>query len=157
MARSISVEQSRAIPVAVEDAFAKTLPIPLPLIFSRRYGLIPPIKQVRDQTGEWATAGQTRTALLVGGGSAQEVLTSVDPPHSFGYTLSGIKGPLALLVSLIEGEWTFTPAGTGTAVSWRWTIHARSAATAPALPAFGAMWKGYARQALEVLSTELVG
>jgi hypothetical protein len=156
MARSISVEQSRAIPVAVEEAFAKTLPIPLPLIFTRWYGLIPPIKQVRDQTGEWEGAGQTRTVLMVGGGSAQEVLTGIDPPHSFSYTLSGMKGPLALLVSLIEGEWTFTPAGTGTAVSWRWTVHARSAAAAPALPAFGAMWKGYARQALEKLSAELL-
>jgi len=156
MARSIAVEQSRAIPVAVEEAFAKTLPIPLPVIFSRWYGLIPPIKQVRDQTGDWHEAGQTRTVMLVGGGSAQEVLISIDPPHSFGYTLSGIKGPLALLVSLIEGEWTFTPAGTGTSVSWRWTVHARSAAAAPALPALGAMWHGYARQALEKLSVELL-
>ena len=46
------------------------------------------------------------------------------------------------------------PAGTGTNVTWRWTIHPRL--TAPVLPVFGRMWKGYARQALEELSAQLV-
>jgi hypothetical protein len=156
MARSVTVEQSRAIPVAVEDAFNRTLPLPLPVIFSHWYGPIPPIKAVRDQAGEWAAVGQTRTVVMVGGGSMREELTGVDPPHSFGYTLSNFKGPLALLVGSAKGEWRFVPAGTGTTVTWQWIIHPRSGVTAPALPLLGTIWKGYARRVLETLSQLLV-
>jgi hypothetical protein len=156
MPRSVVVEQSRAIPIAVEDAFSRTLPLPLPQVFTSWYGPIPPIKGVREQTGEWDAAGQTRVVLMVGGGSAREELTSVDPPGSFGYTLSGIKGPLATLVRLVEGEWRFTPVGTGTRVSWQWVVHPRSGVTAPALPVLGRIWKGYARRTLETLSDLLV-
>lgn len=151
------VERSRSIPVTVQDAFSGTLPMPLPVLFRRWYGPIPPIKQVRDQTGDWGTAGQTRTVILTGGGSMREELTSVDPPRSFGYTLTQITGPMAPLVGLVEGQWRFTPAGTGTQVTWRWTIHPRSALATPALPVLARLWQGYARQALEELSAQLVG
>lgn len=155
--RPLNVEQSRVIPVTVDDAFRGTLPLPLPRLFRRRYGPIPPIKEVRGQTGEWNAVGQTRVVLLVGGGSMREELTSVDPPHSFGYTLSEITGPMAPLVGHVEGEWAFTTAEAGTTVTWRWTIHPRSALTAPLLPVLGWLWKGYARQALAELSKQLVG
>ena len=160
MPRSVVVEQSRAIPVGVEDAFNRTLPLPLPVIFSHWYGPIPPIKAVRDQTGEWDAAGQTRTVVMVGGGSMREELTSVDPPGSFGYALSNIKGPLAPLVGSVEGTWSFTATdigGTGTTVTWQWILHPKSGVTAPVLPLVGRIWKGYARRSLETLSQVLVG
>ncbi|MBW0018839.1 MAG: SRPBCC family protein [Mycobacterium sp.] len=157
MARSVVAEQSRVIPVAVEDAFARTLPIPLPVICSRWYGVMPPVKQVAEQTGAWDAAGQTRVVRMVGGGSVFEELTNVDPPRSFAYTLSGVQGPLALLVRLVEGKWSFDPAGTATKVTWQWIIHAKSGAAAPLLPAFARMWQGYARGVLAKLAAELVG
>lgn len=152
MTRSLAVEQSRLISVGLDDAFAGTLPQPLPTIFSHWYGPIPPIKEVRDQTGEWSAPGQTRTVMLTGGGSMREELTGVDPPHSFGYTLTGITGPLALLVGHAEGQWVFTASGSATTVTWRWNIHAASALAAPLLPVLGWLWKGYARRSLETLS-----
>jgi len=156
MSQPLVVEQSRAIPVAPDVAFREMVPMPLPTLFRRWYGPIPPIKEVRGQTGDWDAVGQTRTVVLVGGGSMREELTRFDPPHSFGYTLSDIKGPLAPLVGGVDGEWIFDPAGTGTNVIWRWTIHPRTALTAPVLPVFGRLWRGYARQALEELSKQLV-
>ncbi|OBK17474.1 SRPBCC family protein [Mycobacterium asiaticum] len=156
MARSVTVQQSRAIPVSVENAFSGALATPLPVICSQWYGVIPPIKQVHDQDDPWGAAGQTRTLVMVGGGQVHETLTDVDPPKSFSYTLSEIRGPLSTLVSTVDGEWSFTPAGTGTRVNWRWTLHPKSAGAAPLLPVFGKMWKGYARVVLEKLSAELV-
>jgi hypothetical protein len=94
--------------------------------------------------------------VLVGGGSMREELTRMDPPNAFGYTLSDITGPLAPLVRLVEGQWLFEPAGTGTKVTWRWTIHPRATLSAPLLPVFGRFWRGYARQSLEELSNQLV-
>ncbi|HRD13900.1 MAG TPA: SRPBCC family protein, partial [Mycobacterium sp.] len=148
---------SRAIPISPDEAFAKTMPMPLPELFARWYGPIPPIKAVRGQVGEWAGVGQTRTIALVGGGGMRETLTSVDAPRSFGYTLSDVRGAMAPLIDHVEGQWLFTPHGTGTLVTWRWTLHPRSALSAPALPVFARIWRGYARQALETLSGHLVG
>jgi hypothetical protein len=130
--------------------------MPLPTLFHRWYGPIPPIKAVIDQTGDWDAVGKTRTVVLTGGGSMREQLTSYDPPRSFGYTLSDVKGPMAPLVARVEGLWSFEPAGTGTRVIWQWTIHPRSALSAPVLPVFGRLWLGYARQSLEELSNQLV-
>jgi hypothetical protein len=125
--------------------------MPLPTLFRRWYGPIPPINKVLDQTGDWDAVGQTRTVKLTGGGSMREELTHVDPPHAFGYILSQIKGPLSPLVSSVDGQWLFEPAGGGTTVTWRWTIHPRSHLAGLALPVFGRVWRGYARQALEEL------
>ena len=156
MAQPLVVEQSRAIPVTPEAAFTGTVPMPLPTLFQRWYGPIPPIKAVVDQTGDWDAVGKTRTVVLTGGGSMREQLTSYDPPRSFGYTLSDVKGPMAPLVARVEGLWSFEPVGTGTRVTWQWTIHPRSALSAPVLPVFGRLWLGYARQSLEELSNQLV-
>jgi Polyketide cyclase / dehydrase and lipid transport len=156
MAQPLVVEQSRAIPLAREDLFAGMVPMPLPELFRRWYGPIPPIKETRDQTGAWDVVGQSRTVLLTGGGSMREELTSYDPPRAFGYTLSQVHGPLAPLVDHVDGEWLFAPIGTGTKLTWRWTIHPRSGLTAVALPVFGRLWKGYARRSLEELSNQLV-
>ncbi len=158
MARTLAVQQSRVIPVGVNEAFAGTLPIPLTTIFSQWYGPIPPIAEVRGQQGAWGTAGQTREVVFKGVGGMHEELTSVDPPHAFGYRITEIAGPLGLLVGSAEGEWTFAPSGAGelaTTVTWHWNIHAASALTAPLLPAIGLLWRGYARQSLATLSAEL--
>ncbi len=156
MAKPVAVAQSRVMPVSVDNAFAGTLPIPLPEIMTQWYGVIPPIKEVREQTGAWDAAGQTRVIVMVGGGSVREELTSVDPPRSFDYTLSGIKGPLAPLVRSVDGRWSFAPAGDETTVTWQWTMHPRSGLSAPLLPFFAKMWQGYARVVLEKLAAQLV-
>ncbi|MGK2882089.1 MAG: SRPBCC family protein [Mycobacterium sp.] len=149
------MEQSRAIPVSPEDAFAQTLAIPLPLIFRRWFGPIGPVKSVHP-AAQWGTVGQTRTVAQVGGGTMLEELTLVDPPKAFAYTLTDITGPLAPLVAKVEGEWLFTPVGTGTEVTWRWLVHPTSDLTGRAAPVFARMWRGYARLGLEELSRQML-
>lgn len=150
----ITVERSRAVAAAPEAAFAAALDIPLPRLLHRRYGPFPPIKAVTGQTG-WERAGDSRTIVPAGGGSMRETLTAVDGPRSFGYAVTDITGPMALLVGRVEGTWSFTPAGAGTQVMWRWVLHPRSALAAPAVRVLGRLWNGYARQALESLSDYL--
>ncbi|HEY3996234.1 MAG TPA: SRPBCC family protein [Mycobacterium sp.] len=157
MGHSIIVAESRVVAVGAEDAFGRTLPAPLPAVFSRRRGIFPPVKQVRDQTGGWDAPGQTRTVLLAGGASMREELTSVDPPRSFGYRLTKITGPLALLVDHVLGKWFFTPAAGGTEITWRWDIHPKSRPASWVLPLFARLWKGYARHVLADLEAMLTG
>jgi hypothetical protein len=154
---AVTVERSRAIPIALAEAFSRTLPMPLPTLFRRWYGPIPPIKEVRDQRGEWNSTGETRTIALTGGGTMLETLTGVVPGHRFDYTIADITGPMSPLIDHVDGSWIFDPAGTGTRVTWRWVLHPKSALSAPALPVFARLWRGYAGGALETLSDYLVG
>jgi hypothetical protein len=155
MATPVTIESSRAIPVGLQQAFEGTLPLPLTTIFSRRFALLPPIKEVRDQHGAWGQSGQSRMIITSDGGTMRESLTDVQPPHSFSYRLTDITGPLRPLVESIDGRWEFAPKGTGTEITWRWTLHPRRAAPV-VLPLITMMWRGYARQALELLSEQLL-
>jgi hypothetical protein len=152
---TVTVEQSRAIPVELQRAFAATLPMPLTAIFSRRYGLLPPVKEVRGQDGIWGQVGQTRTVVTTDGGTMRELLTHVEPPHSFSYQLSDISGPMRPLVDTIDGYWEFSNRGTGTMITWRWTLRPTGIGSL-VMPAITLMWRGYARQALELLSEQLL-
>ena len=157
MAKAAVTSYSRVFPVAVEKAFDDVLPTPLPELFHKRYGPIPPIKSVEDQDGVWCTVGQTRTIRLADGGSMREELTRVDRPGAFGYTITNVTGPMKPLVSHVEGLWSFEASGSGTRVTWQWTIHPKSAVVAPIMPVFCAIWRKYAARSFDSIGSLLTG
>ena len=154
---ALELKATRTYPVPVERAFDQLLPTPLPDLFRRRYAALPPVREVRDQTGEWGTVGQTRTIVLADRGTMRETLLSVDRPRSFGYRISDVSGPMKPLASSIDGLWTLDEVGTGVRVTWAWTLYPASSAAGLLMPAFARMWRGYARQALDELERILVG
>ncbi|MBB6627221.1 SRPBCC family protein [Nocardioides sp. KIGAM211] len=156
MTTTLHLEQSRAFPASVEQAFDTVLPAPLPEIFHRRYAALPAIREVRDQEGSWGTVGQTRTIVLADGGTMRETLTSVERADHFGYTISDVTGPMKLLVRSLEGRWAFAPAGTGVRITWSWDLEPTSDLADLAMPLFARLWKGYARQALEEIEPLLL-
>ncbi|WP_423795846.1 SRPBCC family protein, partial [Mycobacterium tuberculosis] len=88
-------------------------------MFALGHGLIHQSRRSGIETGAWDSVGQGPvSSRWSAAGAVREELTSVDPPRSFGYTLTDIKGPLAPLVALVEGKWSFAPADTGTTVTW---------------------------------------
>lgn len=152
----VAVARSRTIPAGRDVVYDVTLPIDLAVLFRRWYGPIPPIAEVRDQVGAWATAGQTRTVVLRGGGSMREELVATDAPASFDYRLTEIRGPLAPLVDHVEGRWQLDAAGPGaTTVTWSWRLHPRSALARPVVQLVGKFWEGYARGALAELERQV--
>ena len=69
--------------------------------------------------------------------------------------MSDISGPMRPLVDTIDGRFEFAPRGTGTLITWRWSLHPTGLG-AYAMPLITRMWLGYARQALELLSERLL-
>jgi hypothetical protein len=149
MTTPLRIDYSRAIPVAPQEAFDRVLPMPLTDIFTRRYAVLPPIREVREQDGAWGTVGQRRRIVLADGGTMHEQLTEVEVPLAFGYRISEVTGAMRPLIAAVDGRWSFAPVGTGVRVTWAWTLHPASSVSALALPTFGRLWRGYARQALE--------
>ena len=145
---TITLSEFRDVPVPVDEAFDRVLPHPLPEIFRRRRLAIPPVRAVRGQRDEWGAVGQTRTIVTADGGTVLETLVSHDRPHSFGYTISDVRGPMKPLIATADGLWSFEPAGSGTRITWTWVLTPTPVGRV-AMPVFAAMWRGYARQALE--------
>ena len=75
MTRAVHLVFSRTFPAGVKRAFEEVLPYPLDRLFTQRFAAIPPVKQVRDQQGEWGTPGQTRTIVL------SKTVTDFPPDH----------------------------------------------------------------------------
>jgi hypothetical protein len=157
-ASPVSVHESRHVPVPTDKAYRGALTVPLERLFCHRHLALPPIRAVRDQHGVWGSGGvgQTRTIVTADRGSFMEELTLLEPGERFGYTLSRITGPMKPMVSFVEGRWTITPTGTGSTVTWSWTIHPRSVLTSPAVELVGRMWHGYAAKALLELEKYLL-
>lgn len=153
----VRVQQSRVVGAPVEDAFDTVLTVSLPEIFPRRSGLMPPITEVRDQSGDWQSAGQTRTVVTGDGGTVHEELTAVERPSHFGYRITEITGPMKPLVRAIDGRWSFAAEDGGTRITWQWSLEPRSAVTRPVVLLVGRFWNGWARGGLEELGRRLGG
>jgi len=155
MPSPLTVACSRTVPFPVDAAFGFTLPEPLPRLFNRWWGPLSPISGV-DGSGPWGEAGQVRTIHTADGASMREELLTVEAPHRFTYELTDLTGALKVLATSIDGTWSFDPVGTGTRVTWQWTIHPADSPAAAALPVLGLLWKGYARRALDQLDDLMV-
>ena len=151
MTTSRRLEQSRAFPVEVPRAYATVLAAPLEQVFSRWYLALPAVREVREQPATWGTAGQTRTVVLADGGTMREELTEVVEGSRFAYRIGHVTGPMKALVGSLDGAWSFDPVGTGTRITWTWTVQPASSVAGLAMPVFERLWHGYARQALDGL------
>ena len=155
---SLHVEESRVVAATPEQVYDAVIPGPLPEIFKHRHLVMPPIARVSGQEGVWGeSVGQTRTIHLADGGSVKETLVESDRPTQSSYTITELQGPLKLLVSQAEGRWTFAPSGSGTVVTWAWTLHPTNAVTARLLPVIGVFWHGYAKKALAEVERLVAG
>lgn len=135
MPNGVRVEQIRTLPVTPEQAFRGVIEMDVPAMFRRRYGPIPPILAVSGpDTDDWrGTPAQTRVLELGARGSIRETVVSVDEPRAWIYRITDFKGPLAGLLTNVDGEFLFTPAGTGTRITWSYNMFpgSRLAASAP--------------------------
>jgi len=94
-----------------------------PVGYYPKYGPLPAVLEVHNQTGAWDAAGQTRQLMLSDGGSVIEHLVHVDRPETFIYELSDFQKLFGKLVSGARAEWEFTTVVGGTEIRWTYTFH----------------------------------
>jgi hypothetical protein len=103
---------------ALRPAHAFQPAIDLSLVF-KGWGPFPAVRGVRNQTGAWDRAGDSRNPILSDGSTAIEKLTEYTPGHSFAYEVTGFTNiVLRRLIYGVRGEWTFTPDGSGAVIRW---------------------------------------
>lgn len=96
-----------------------------PTRFYPRFGPIPAIVEVSDQTGAWDAVAQSRTLTLSDGGTLVERIKVVDPPRRFAYQLTDFTGFFGTLVAFADAEWDFDASVEGTRIRWTYTFHAQ--------------------------------
>jgi len=142
---------------ALPDVWDIFVPVFLPDLFPKAIGPIPPVVDVREQTGRWDEVGQTRTVVLGDGNTAREEITYSDPSGGqsaehmaeFAYTVSGFTGPFAWLVRSAHGRWVFTAQSGETQVVWTYGFRATNILTRPLVALLAAtFWRAYMRDGL---------
>jgi hypothetical protein len=88
-----------------------------------KFGPLPAVVEVRNQTGSWDVVGRTRQLLLSDGGSVVEHIIRADEPEVLAYRLSDFQKLFGKLVSGANAEWAFTPVAGGTRIRWTYTFH----------------------------------
>jgi hypothetical protein len=115
-----------------------------------KYGPLPGVVGVKDQTGPMHLPGSSRVLLLSDGTTATEQVISCDSPRQVDYRLYQLTGLFRRFVDEAGGQIRFseTPAA-GTRVEWRYSFFGRNWATTLVLkmliPVF---WRGFMRSAL---------
>jgi hypothetical protein len=98
-----------------------------PSKFYPKYGVLPAVVAVRDQTGGWDAAGQTRTLVLSDGGTLLETLRSAHAPV-FAYDLTHFTGLFGLLVANAHSEWMVVADdddGERSTITWTYSFTSR--------------------------------
>lgn len=94
-----------------------------PVGYYPKYGPLPAVLEVRNQTGPWDAVGQTRQLMLSDGGSVIEHLVRVDKPNIFSYELTDFQKLFGVLVKSASARWEFTAVDGGTRIRWTYTFH----------------------------------
>lgn len=118
-------------------------------------GLLPGVVAVRDQSGDWDEAGQTRQLMLSDGGSVIEHTTDVDRLRFFAYNLSDFQKIFGVMVESARAEWSFSTAPNGTLIRWQYTFHARPGYGWPLAGIIKFLWGPYMARVLPGIVAEV--
>ena len=155
--RSTSAEVHVDIMVPCDKAFSHIVPIDLANIFTG-FRPLPAVKGMRNQTGTWDAASQSRTVLLSDGSSAQEALTAYRFPSHFAYTVKGFAGILRFFASEAHGEWWFEQGSVTqpTTVRWRYQFVSRTRWLEPFVFLITQrLWRGYMAKTLRLSKAQV--
>ena len=131
----IIVEVQRELSVPAHDIFDTFMPIDLTQIMTG-FGPLPGVSNIENQSGPWDSVGTERTIRLADGNTMTEVLTEVQRPTGFSYTLGNLTNVLRFLVHRFHGSWCFdTISADGepsrVRTTWRYEFDVRSRLTRP--------------------------
>jgi hypothetical protein len=96
-----------------------------PTRFYPKFGPLPAVVAVKNQTGPWDVVGSSRHLHLSDGGTVIETITHAVEPSFHAYRLTEFSKLFGLLVDYAHAEWTFDPEPRGTTVTWTYTFVAK--------------------------------
>lgn len=126
-----------------------------PTKFYPKFGPLPAVVAVRDQSGTWDAVGHTRTLMLSDGGHVIETITDADSPTFFAYELSQFQKLFGSLVSGARAEWRFEREEEGTRIRWTYTFFGLPGRAWIVKLIVKLFWAPYMRRVLPPIATEV--
>ena len=126
-----------------------------PTKFYPKFGPLPAVVAVRDQSGTWDTVGRSRRLMLSDGGSVIETITDADSPGYFAYELTTFTKLFGVLVSGARAEWRFERIPEGTRIRWTYTFHGLPGRAWIVKLIVKAWWAPYMRTVLPRIAREI--
>lgn len=152
--RGISASADALVRTNAQRAWELSGPLD-PSQFYPRFGPLPAVIEVRDQSGEWDTVGRTRMLMLSDGGRVIETITDTAAPTLFAYELSEFQKLFGKLVSGARAEWRFEPRESGSVIRWSYTFFARPARGWIVWLIVKLWWARYMRHVLPLIAKEV--
>ena len=150
----IIVEIQRELSVPAHVIFDTFMPIDLTQIMTG-FGPLPAVSNIENQSGPWNSVGIERTIRLADGHTMTEVLTEVQRPTGFSYTLGNLTNVLRFFVHRFHGSWCFdTISADGepsrVRTTWRYEFDVRSRLRRPiAWCILTLFWRPYMKRAFD--------
>ena len=150
-------------PSATASGIARSTPVqaweisgPLdPSRFYPKYGPLPAVVGVRDQSGSWDTVGRHRTLMLSDGGHVIETITDAASPTYFAYELSDFQKLFGALVTGARAEWRFEREAGGTCIRWTYTFFGKPGRAWIVKLIVKLWWAPYMRRVLPPIAREV--
>lgn len=106
----------------IEDAYERVTLVDPTTVYPR-FGPLPAVTAVHEQTGVWDTVGFTRRLALSDGGSVRERIVVADDPGHFAYELTDFQKLFGELVRGARADWRLTAVDGGTRIDWTYEFH----------------------------------
>jgi len=119
-----------------------------PAAFYPRFGLLPAVTSVSDQTGPFSQTGSQRKLHLSDGGSVVEEVVQIDVPRFHSYQLTGFQKLFGRLVRTARADWVFSPDPRGVRIRWTYTFYALRGRGLVVAPIVLILWGAYMRRVL---------
>lgn len=126
-----------------------------PTRFYPKFGPLPAVVEVRNQSGTWDTPGRTRQLMLSDGGHVIETITDAASPNLFAYELSDFQKLFGALVSGARAEWRFERVAGGTRISWTYTFFGKPGRGWIVRLIVALWWAPYMRKVLPPIANEV--
>ena len=126
-----------------------------PADFYPRFGPLPAVRAVLDQSGPWDAVGRTRRLLLSDGGHVIETITDTHAPTLFAYELSDFQRLFGMLVRGARAEWRFERTESGTRIRWSYTFHPKPGRGPVVGVIVRLLWAPYMRRVLPPIAREV--
>lgn len=143
---TMPLEESVSIDVNVApDRFLPWFVPRSPVGLFEKWGPMPGVSDVLEQTGAWTTPGSLRTLVLSDGSRITEQVLECRLPLLFRYRMTGFAGVMRPLLHAVDGHWQCEPRGEArVCVTWSYMFHPRGAIARLVLRAMvRSVWRGY--------------
>lgn len=152
--RGVTAHTSARTRAGARQAYELSGPLD-PTGFYPRFGPLPAVVAVVDQSGDWDTVGRTRRLVLSDSGHVIETITDTEIPGLFAYELSDFQKLFGKLVSGARAEWRFEESGSGARISWSYTFFAKPARRWIVWLVVRLWWGRYMRRVLPPIAREI--